>query len=82
MLEEVPLKGPTADEHDPESCQDSAKDLGKTAEDTAAQGMQGGEKGTHIVDWDGPDDPKNPRNWSQAFRMTHVLLVSVFTLYS
>ncbi|KAK1771937.1 putative transporter mfs2 [Phialemonium atrogriseum] len=82
MLEEVPLKGSTADEHDPESCQDSAKDLGKTAEDTAAQGMQGGEKDTHIVAWDGPDDPKNPRNWSKAFRMTHVLLVSAFTLYS
>ncbi|KAJ5728542.1 MFS transporter [Penicillium malachiteum] len=36
----------------------------------------------HFVDWDGPDDPKNPRNWSSGKKLVHVLLVSGFTLYS
>jgi hypothetical protein len=35
-----------------------------------------------IVDWNGPDDPQNPRNWANGVRLTHVLLVSAFTLYS
>ncbi|KAI0125629.1 major facilitator superfamily domain-containing protein [Xylariales sp. AK1849] len=34
-----------------------------------------------IVDWDGPDDSNNPRNWPAVKRHLHVVLVSVFTLY-
>ncbi|KUM59436.1 hypothetical protein ACN42_g7712 [Penicillium freii] len=34
------------------------------------------------VDWDGPDDPANPLNWSQAKKNMHVIFVSVFTLYA
>lgn len=33
------------------------------------------------VDWDGPDDPANPLNWSQTKKNMHVIFVSVFTLY-
>lgn len=39
-------------------------------------------KDPNIVDWDGPDDPENPLNWSSFVRMMHVVLVSVFTLYA
>nr|A0A089FRP6.1 RecName: Full=MFS transporter prlG; AltName: Full=Pyrrolocin biosynthesis protein G [fungal sp. NRRL 50135]AIP87507.1 putative MFS transporter [fungal sp. NRRL 50135] len=39
-------------------------------------------KNEEAVDWEGPDDPENPRNWNQGAKMTHVLLVSSFTLYS
>ena len=34
------------------------------------------------LDWDGPDDPANPLNWSQAKKNMHVIFVSVFTLYA
>ncbi|CAI7660119.1 unnamed protein product [Penicillium viridicatum] len=34
------------------------------------------------VDWDGPDDPANPLNWSQAKKNMHAIFVSVFTLYA
>ena len=34
----------------------------------------------NIVDWDGPDDPQNPRNWPAWKRMTQVVLASAFLL--
>ncbi|KZF23887.1 putative MFS transporter [Xylona heveae TC161] len=39
-------------------------------------------KDPDVVDWDGPDDPANPRNWKRGTKLMHVLLVSAFTLYS
>jgi hypothetical protein len=36
---------------------------------------------TNIVDWDGPDDPANPRNWSSAIKLINVLLISLSVLY-
>lgn len=36
----------------------------------------------NIVDWDGPDDPANPRNWSKRKKMLNVVLVSLSVLYS
>lgn len=36
----------------------------------------------NIVDWDGPNDPANPRNWSKARKMLNVGLVSLSVLYS
>jgi hypothetical protein len=32
------------------------------------------------VDWDGPDDPANPMNWSASFRVGNVVIVSAMTL--
>ncbi|KAF2690099.1 MFS general substrate transporter [Lentithecium fluviatile CBS 122367] len=40
------------------------------------------QKYDHVVDWDGPDDPANPRNWSKSTKTTHVLCVSAITLCS
>ncbi len=34
----------------------------------------------NIVDWDGPDDPENPLNWSSTKKNLHVVIVSLFTL--
>ena len=34
----------------------------------------------NIVDWDGLDDPQNPRNWPAWKRMTQVVLASAFLL--
>ncbi|KAF9269443.1 MFS polyamine transporter [Marasmius fiardii PR-910] len=35
-----------------------------------------------IVDWDGPDDPNNPRNWKTSRKWTATLIVSCFTFIS
>ncbi|KAF4338368.1 major facilitator superfamily domain protein [Fusarium beomiforme] len=36
----------------------------------------------NIVDWSGPDDPANPRNWSKAYKLTNVVVVSLSVLYT
>lgn len=33
-------------------------------------------EGTDVVDWDGPNDPENPMNWSPRLRWSHIMLVS------
>jgi hypothetical protein len=33
----------------------------------------------HIVNWDGPDDPANPQNWSMKKKTITVLIVSSVT---
>ncbi len=35
-----------------------------------------------IVGWDGSEDVANPRNWTKGRKNMHVLIISVFTLYS
>ena len=37
-----------------------------------------GEDG-YIVDWDGPDDPQNPMNWTDTRKWTIIALVSALT---
>ena len=34
----------------------------------------------NVVDWDGPDDPQNPRNWPVWKRMTQIVFASAFLL--
>lgn len=36
----------------------------------------------YIVDWDGPDDPENPRNWSFKKKWAATAIVSAFTFIS
>ena len=36
--------------------------------------------GDNIVDWDGPDDPANPRCWSKTKKNVHIIVVSIFAL--
>jgi hypothetical protein len=43
------------------------------------QTMNGG-KDPDIVDWDGPNDPENPLNWSRAKKWTTVSIISIITL--
>lgn len=35
---------------------------------------------TEIVDWDGDDDPTNPRNWPGSKRWAHVVVISILAL--
>lgn len=34
---------------------------------------------TNLVDWDGPQDPKNPMNWTNLHKWTIISLVSAIT---
>jgi hypothetical protein len=36
----------------------------------------------YVVNWDGPADLANPRNWSKASKTIHIVLVSGFVLYA
>ncbi|KAF7312747.1 MFS polyamine transporter [Mycena indigotica] len=35
-----------------------------------------------VVDWNGPDDPENPKNWSRSKKWAATAVVSAFTLIS
>ena len=35
--------------------------------------------GTHLVDWEGPNDPRNPMNWSPTRKWATIALVSAIT---
>ena len=36
----------------------------------------------NIVDWDGPDDPENPLNWSSSKKLVAMTIVSLVTMLS
>lgn len=39
-------------------------------------------KDPNVVDFDGPDDPENPMNWSSAKKTTAIVIISLMTLLS
>ncbi len=39
-------------------------------------------KDPNIVNWDGPDDPENPLNWSSAKKFGAISMVSLITMLS
>lgn len=51
-------------------------------QETPDDNSQPNEQDPNIVDWDGPEDPANPLNWSKFLRYLHIILVSLFTLYA
>lgn len=57
------------------------KDQGADVEKGAPAGDENISANPNIVDWDGPDDPANPRNWSKAYKFTNVALISLSVLY-
>ncbi|KAI0852761.1 MFS general substrate transporter [Daldinia vernicosa] len=38
------------------------------------------EKDPDVVDWDGPDDPENPANWSDKKKWLNIAILSIMTL--
>jgi hypothetical protein len=40
------------------------------------------QKDPNIVDFDGPDDPENPMNWSMARKTSAIVIVTTMTLLS
>jgi hypothetical protein len=55
---------------DMEKSSDQAKDTDMT------------EKDPEIVDFDGPDDPESPENWSSSRKVTAIVIVTAMTLLS
>lgn len=39
-------------------------------------------KDPNVVDWDGPDDPANPMNWTSAKKVAAIAIVSLITFLS
>ncbi|KMU82403.1 vitamin B6 transporter bsu1 [Coccidioides immitis H538.4] len=50
-----------------------------TSEIPAQESLQRTPEKSNIVDWDGPDDPQNPINWSSVRRWMTITIVSVVT---
>ena len=59
-----------ATEHDSEKAQPS-----NTSQDATP-------KDPDVVDFDGPNDPENPMNWSSAKKTTQIVIVTTMTLLS
>jgi hypothetical protein len=38
------------------------------------------ERDKYVVDWDGPDDPQKPTNWSSRKKWKNLLIVNTITL--
>ncbi|KAF2108998.1 major facilitator superfamily domain-containing protein [Lophiotrema nucula] len=49
-------------------------------EDVSPTDEQEGESNPNIVDWDGPDDPQNPQNWTSGRKWGLVAALSATTL--
>lgn len=56
----------------------------KVEGDAQLQRVEANQQSTdpNIVDWDGPDDPENPLNWSSTRRTLIIIFVSSYTFTS
>ncbi|CCM02926.1 uncharacterized protein FIBRA_05040 [Fibroporia radiculosa] len=64
---------------------DAAERPKSSATDTGGAEFPASEPGfpqVHIVDWDGPDDPTNPKNWSFRKKWAATAVVSAFSFIS
>ena len=44
---------------------------------SAGQRSKTEKDGREVIDWDGPDDPENPFNWSKGYKWTVTIAVCV-----
>ncbi|KAK6502816.1 hypothetical protein TWF481_007861 [Arthrobotrys musiformis] len=66
------------DEKDLEKCADIK---GKIASKTGSEGSSSDDEDDEfLVDWDGPDDPNNPLNWSTKYRYFCLITMALQTL--
>jgi len=63
----------------PSNANASTEKVGVNGEHPSPQ--DGGED-VLIVDWDGPDDPENPKNWAEKRKWRTAVMVSLFTFIS
>lgn len=76
---EAARHSPSTDKKDPPNKQYSTDGKESTDADAFAADAV---PDPNLVDWEGPDDPANPRNWSKARKMFIIALVSLSVLYS
>lgn len=59
------------------------KDMEKDVEKGVLAGDETGDAAANpnIVNWDGPDDPANPHNWSHVYKLVNIWLISLSVLY-
>ncbi|KAI0057755.1 MFS polyamine transporter [Artomyces pyxidatus] len=62
--------------------QDDDRDSRQPTITDASQPAKADEHNVLIVDWEGPDDPENPRNWSSLKKWGATTIVSAFTFIS
>ncbi|KAI9066085.1 hypothetical protein FKP32DRAFT_417520 [Trametes sanguinea] len=82
--DEPGVTGPldVSDENVPENLKEETN-KGKAAQvTTAPEPREKTEDGALIINWDGPDDPQNPKNWSKKKKWAATLIVSAFTFIS
>ncbi|EDU45324.1 AraJ Arabinose efflux permease [Pyrenophora tritici-repentis] len=66
---------------DPEKAIDSSSCSTNADEATlSSDSPAGAEQDPNIVDWDGPDDPKNPQNWSSRKKWGIIWTIGAITL--
>ncbi|KAI7438167.1 hypothetical protein KC336_g2991, partial [Hortaea werneckii] len=58
----------------------SSKPINPDDHDKQEEEEEGKEDDPNIVDWDGPNDPHNPRNWPTRAKIFNLLLVILLTL--
>ncbi|KZT75016.1 MFS polyamine transporter [Daedalea quercina L-15889] len=54
----------------------------KSSQQPMSEKQVSSDDGVIVVDWDGPDDPANPRNWSSNKKWAAAITVSAFTFIS
>ena len=52
----------------------------QTVEVQAIQTTSSSQKDPNLVDWDGPDDPEKPLNWTKRKKWTNMMLIAALTL--
>ncbi|KAF6806648.1 transporter C1529.01-like protein 3 [Colletotrichum sojae] len=55
---------------------DSANETAENADDAAKEA----DRDPNVVDWDGPDDPQNPKNWPSSKKWFNIATISMMTL--
>ncbi|PIL36204.1 MFS general substrate transporter [Ganoderma sinense ZZ0214-1] len=74
----------TASTHEDEIPEDKApidsKEDGGTGDPEDIPNLAGGS--TYIIDWEGPDDPENPRNWTFGKKWVVTTMVSAYVFMS
>lgn len=58
----------------------SDKDIEGNAAETSLICDSVGIPDPNIVDWKGPYDPENPKDWSSSKRWSHIVLVAALSL--
>jgi hypothetical protein len=68
-------------EHGPETCPEGVPELIEPPTEGIQESPQQKDENvdSSLVDWDGPNDPANPMNWSPKFKGANCIIISFYT---